>query len=195
MDNFKLQIEEDILDYQENHPEISLMQKPEWAFNFWILDKLYSVDEDLIMEHILEYGDLGTDCYVWHEDSKDLYLIQNKYYNESTPLKVEYVSQNFLVRTLGALENNVYTRSKELQRIFNENKDDEFFAVHLRMYVTKNNNNPEFNNAINYFNSQHINYDAKIIWLDDLEKAYFGTPTVNKKKMSFDIQIPISVFP
>lgn len=188
MANFKTQIEEDILDYQENHPEISMMQKPEWAFNFWVLDKLYSIDEDLIMEHILEYGDLGTDCYVWHEDSKDLYLIQNKYYSESTPLKVEYVSQNFLVRTLGALENNVYTRSKELQRIFNENKDDEFFAIHLRMYVTKNNNNPEFNNAINYFNSQHVNYDAKIFWLDDLEKAYFGTPTVNKKKMSFDIQ-------
>ncbi len=165
-----------------------MMKKSEWAFNFWVLDKMYSVDEDLIMEHILEHGDLGTDCYVWHEDSKDLYLIQNKYWCEPTPLKVEHVSQNFLVRTLDALENNVYTRSKELQRIFNENKDDEFFAIHLRMYVTENNNDPEINNVINHFNSQHVNYDARIVWLDDLEEACFGTPTVNKKKMSFDIQ-------
>lgn len=189
MRNFKLQIEEDIKDYQARHKEITNIQKPEWAFNFWVLDKLYSVDEDLIVEKILDYKDLGTDCYVWHEDSKDLYLIQNKYYSESTVLDSKYVKQNFLKTTLANLEANTYSRSEELQHIFNEHKEDEEFTVHLNLYVTNNKTSEEVNRAIKEFNSRHVKkYVAKIFWLDDIERAYFGQPTKDKKKMNFEIQ-------
>jgi len=82
MSDFKKQIEEDIADYAEKYPNLANIKKPEWAFNFWVLDKLFSEDEQLIEEKIVDYDDKGIDCYVWHEDMKDLYLIQNKFYSE-----------------------------------------------------------------------------------------------------------------
>ena len=41
MSDFKKQIEEDIREYQENYKYISNIQKDEWAFNYWVLDKLF----------------------------------------------------------------------------------------------------------------------------------------------------------
>ena len=78
MDEFRKQILEDISDYRENNPNMKNIDKDEWAFNYWILDKLFSEDEELIEEKIIDYNDKGVDCYVWHEDLHDLYLIQNK---------------------------------------------------------------------------------------------------------------------
>lgn len=71
MNSFRKQITEDIKDYQEAFPNIANIEKDEWAFNFWILDKLFSVDENLIEENIVDYDDKGIDCFVWHEDLKD----------------------------------------------------------------------------------------------------------------------------
>ena len=72
--DFRKQIAEDIQDYQRNFPNITNIQKDEWAFNFWILDKLYSEDENVIEEKIIDYNDKGIDCFVWHEEAKNLYL-------------------------------------------------------------------------------------------------------------------------
>ena len=74
MEKFRKQIEEDIAEYTEKYASISNISKPEWAFNFWVLDKLFSEDEQLIEEKIIDYDDKGIDCYVWHEDMRDLYL-------------------------------------------------------------------------------------------------------------------------
>lgn len=71
------------------------IRKPEWAFNFWVLDKLFSEDDQLIEEKIIDYDDKGIDCYVWHEDMHDLYLIQNKFYSEGSNLTVDYVMNDF----------------------------------------------------------------------------------------------------
>ena len=48
MINFRKQIEEDIADYAEKYSSIKNIRKPEWAFNFWVLDKLFSEDDQLI---------------------------------------------------------------------------------------------------------------------------------------------------
>ena len=45
MTEFINQINEDIKEYQERYPHMANMNKNEWAFNFWVLDKLYKEDE------------------------------------------------------------------------------------------------------------------------------------------------------
>ena len=79
MESFRKQIEEDIKGYQEEYPNIANMSKDDWAFNYWVLDKLFYEEEELIEEKILEYHDMGIDAYEIYEDTKVVYLIQNKY--------------------------------------------------------------------------------------------------------------------
>ena len=98
MTEFINQINEDIKEYQERYPHMANMNKNEWAFNFWVLDKLYKEDEQLIEDKIIDYNDKGIDCYVWHEDTLDLYLIQNKYYTDASTLTNDYVQNDFLTR-------------------------------------------------------------------------------------------------
>ena len=41
MPSFKKQIDSDIKLYQERFRFIANIEKPEWAFNYWVLDKLF----------------------------------------------------------------------------------------------------------------------------------------------------------
>lgn len=191
MPSFISQIEEDIFEYQSKYPYIPNMNKPEWAFNFWVLDKLYSVDEDVIESFIIDYNDLGIDCYVWHEDTKDLHLIQNKYYSENTDLSLNYVKNNFLVNAIGALENGTYSHSPELQTIYSKHKNDEDFTVYLSIYVTNNTSKKKsLENAIAEFNEIHAdqNHIARIFWLDDIKDLYYDLPIEEKKGLTFTIE-------
>lgn len=74
MSNFKKQIEEDIKEYQENYKYISNINKDEWAFNYWVLDKLFYEDEELVEGKIVDYHDLGIDAYEIYEDRKVGYV-------------------------------------------------------------------------------------------------------------------------
>lgn len=186
MSDFLLQIKEDLSEYAEKFPNIANINKDEWAFNFWILDKLYSEDENLIEDNIVDYNDKGIDAYVWHEDLLDLYIIQNKFYTTSN-LSSSYVTE-FLTRPLGYLETNTYTHSKELQDIFNKYKDDPDFNVYFYIYVTNNSCKTNTNiDIINKFNATHQKYRAEIFSLDEIEQKYYKEPTTNKKQLTFEI--------
>lgn len=189
MANFINQIKEDIKEYQERYKYMANISKDEWAFNFWILDKLYKEDEQIIEDKIIDYNDKGVDCYVWHEDTLDLYLIQNKYYSENTALTNDYVQNDFLTRAIGALEKDTYTRSQELQNIYNRYSVETDFSVHFVLYVTNNiSKTKQIIDGIARFNSTNINRDATIYGLDDIESLYYDKPMINKKKMSFEIR-------
>ena len=188
MSDFIKQIDEDIKDYQDKYPTMPNIMKKEWALNFWILDKLYSVEEEIIEENIIDYNDKGIDCYVWHEDQRDLYLIQNKCYSDGSTLSLDYVQNDFLVRAIGALENGTYKRNPELQKIFSKYCSESDFSVHFRLYVTNDTTiTSEITKAINEFNLKHDHYDAKAYGLSDIEKEYYGEPISEKKNFKFDI--------
>lgn len=82
---FQEQIREDIeiLTLRWNYADLNLC-KPEYAFNYWVLSRIYSIDEEIIPDYITEYNDKSIDCFVHFEDSKELFIIQNKYYSYST---------------------------------------------------------------------------------------------------------------
>ncbi len=187
MSDFKKQIDQDILDYQKNYRYISNINTDEWAFNYWVLDKLFYEDEELIEEKIIDYKDLGVDAYEFYEETKELYLIQNKYYSEDSKLSSEYVKNDFLLRPLNALINGTYSKSKELQDIFNKYKDNKDFTVYLQLYITNNNINNEIESYIKKFNLKDSTYRAEIFYLDDIEKKYYNE--IKQVKTNITVQI------
>ena len=191
MADFRKQIEEDIEEYRRLYPNITNISKPEWAFNFWVLDNLFSIDEDIIEENIVDYDDKGIDCYVWHEDLHDLYLIQNKYYGDNSTVSNSYIQNDFLTRAIGALEKGTYIRSKTLQDIFNKFSSEEDFSVHFHLYVTNNVcKTQSVIDGIASFNEQFAQrrYDAKLFSLDDIQELYFKEPIRNKKTFKYTIK-------
>lgn len=185
--SFKSQIEADIAEYKEMYPNISNIKKDEWAFNYWVLDKIFFEDEEIIESKIIDYKDYGIDAYECFEDTKEVYLIQNKYYSESTATTADYVENDFLCRSIGALENGTFKRSTELQSFFNKYKDDSDFTVYLQLFVTNNIHNSEADEYIKKFNLDHPKYIAKIFYLDDIEERYYNEVKENKKNLTVSI--------
>lgn len=189
MSDIKRQIKEDLEEYKEKFPNIPNIDKPEWAFNFWVLDKLFSEDENLIEEKIVDYNDKGIDCYVWHEELHDLYLIQNKYFSEGTTLTNDYVQNDFLTRAIGALEKGTYTKSAELQNIFNKYCMEDDFTIHFHLYVTNNDCKTEtIMNGLAKYNEKNKNRIAHIFSLSDISELYYQEPIKDKRTMTYEIK-------
>lgn len=188
MFDFKKQIEEDIREYQQRFPYVSNINKDEWAFNYWVLDKLFYEDEELIEEKIIDYHDMGIDAYEIYEDTKDIYLIQNKYYSNSTSITAEYVKNDFLLRAITALENGTYKKSEELQNVFTKYQDHADFTVYIQLFVTNNIHCKEADEYIKRFNVEHPKYRAAIFYLDDIAEKYYGEIKQVKKNITVKIQ-------
>ena len=185
--NFKKQIEEDIERYQENLYYIDNIKKDEWAFNYWVLDKLFYEEEELIESKIIDYNDMGIDAYEFYEDTKELFLIQNKYYSENIKLDTNYIKNDFLLRGITALERGTYSRSEELQGIFNKYKDDPKFTVYLELYITNDLESKEIEEYIKEFNKKNPKYIAKIYYLKDIKEKYYGEGEQNRKQLKVRI--------
>ena len=68
---FKEQIREDIKTLQEQWGHLdNNIHEDSYAFNYWILSRIYSIDEEIIHSYITEYKDKGVDCYVHFEENK-----------------------------------------------------------------------------------------------------------------------------
>ena len=184
--NFKKQIEEDIERYQENLYYIDNIKKDEWAFNYWVLDKLF-YEEELIESKIIDYNDMGIDAYEFYEDTKELFLIQNKYYSENIKLDTNYIKNDFLLRGITALERGTYNRSEELQGIFNKYKNDPKFTVYLELYITNDLESKEIEECIKEFNKKNPKYIAKIYYLKDIKEKYYGEGEQNRKQLKVRI--------
>lgn len=192
--NFIKQIEEDIKIIQSDYSKFDHnLDKDEYAFNYWILSKLYNVDEEIIRSLITEYKDDAIDCYLHFEDSKEIYIIQNKYYH-NTKVDMNYVQKEFLLKPLDTLYYDNYKRSEELQKIFNKSKKDPEYQIYFHMYVS---NNIMDTKVIEHFKrfSLDVNHKypdlkarvtGKIFYIDDIEDLYLGGRIEERKNFKFD---------
>ena len=187
--DFRDQIKEDIEEYQEKYPNIKNINKDEWAFNFWILDKFFQIDEELIESNIVDYKDLGIDCFVYYEDTKEFYLIQNKYYSDSTQLTRSYVEDDFLIRPYNALKEGTYRKNSDLQRAFTKYKNDSDFYVYLQIYVTNDLISDDVVESIRKFNQNHASnhIKAELYMLKDIQNKYYDNPIENKINFEYTI--------
>ena len=131
---------------------------------------------------------MGIDAYEIYEDTEDVYLIQNKYYSDSTSISAEYVKNDFLLRAITALENGTYKKSEELQTFFTTHKKHSDFAVYLQMFVTNNNRVKEADEYVKQFNLTHPKYHAEIFYLDDIERRYYDEVRPVMKKITVKIE-------
>lgn len=191
-DVFLNQIKEDIIVLQENLKNIDpRILKEEYAFNYWILSRIYSMDEELIQSNITEYNDKNIDCFVYYENSKELYIIQNKYYSENDPIKRNDVS-DFLITPLTQLLSGKY-KSKELQNAFNEIYQDPDAKIYLHFNAANNKENTDSKKNIESFN---VNLRseikaltmAKYHTLNDLYELYYGKNYEEKKSFTYNLK-------
>lgn len=193
MKDFRLQLEEDIRLIQEDWTHIdSNIVKDEYAFNYWVLSRLYNIDEQIIPSNITEYNDKSIDCFVHFEESKELYIIQNKYYSDNTVLSREKVT-DFLITPLSILDQGTYKRSRDLQKIFTKAKKDSDYKIWLHMYVSNNKvkNNSDIQNLFKNFTVDNIDIKAfvgaEIKDLNDIGDLYFGKSYSEKTKFSYTL--------
>ena len=185
--SFKKQIIEDIQEYQQRFPKISNINKYDWAFNFWILATFFNMDEELIEENICDYNDKGIDCYYYNDSTNDLYIIQNKFYGD-TPLSLNYVKDDFLIRPINWLESGSYKRSEELQKIWNQYSKLNNFTLHLELYISNNQVNDAINYEIKKFVSEHKNVIVEIFTLDKIKEKYYGEIVSNEQYLNFTLE-------
>ena len=105
--NFKDQIERDIKEIQGEYANIdSRIGDVDYAFLYWILLKIFNIDEeDTITDNITEGNDKSVDCFVCFEETKELYIIQCKHYDENTSVIRNDVS-DFLKSPLSFLNDD-----------------------------------------------------------------------------------------
>jgi len=175
---FQEQIREDInlLSEQWQYVDANL-NKPEYAFNYWVLSRIYDIDEEIIPENITEYNDKSIDCYVYFEESKELFIIQNKYYSSNISVARNDVA-DFLQTPLSLLKSNKYRKSATLQNIFNRIKDDPEHKITLHFFATTDNKSMDIDQLIKDFNLNPHNTEclisAKFIGLSQLYELYYG---------------------
>ncbi len=188
---FKTQIQDDIniIKKEWDYVDENLI-KDEYAFNYWILSRIYSLDEEIIPEYITEYNDKGVDCYVHYEENKELFLIQNKYYNVDTSVTRKEVS-DFLGTPLATLKSNKYKKSNDLQDIFNKIKDDKEYKIYLHFYATTNKKSEDIDDLIKNFNNLDHGLaclvDSKYFGLSDLFELYYGKNYKENINFKFDL--------
>ncbi len=187
MANFMKQITEDIKEIQQNNPFTDNIDKDEWAFNYWVLDKLFFIDDELIEQQIVDYKDLGVDCYVFYEETKELYLIQNKFYSDTTKIQAEYVKNDFVLRPINALKQGTYSRCEELQDIYNKYSSDPEFMVFSELYITNNLKNEKAEEFTGKYSEDNPGHMVSIYYLDDIEEKYFGE--IKKNKTNLEVEV------
>lgn len=188
--SFKSQLDEDIMHIQNSYKDYDpYLNKPEYAFNYWILSKLYSIDEEVLQDNITEYRDDGVDCFVSFEDAKELFIIQNKYYKEGNRIS-RTEAQDLLIRPLHTLKTGNYSRSQELQKIYNKYKNDKDFRIHLILYISNDDKDQVIIDMYEKFQPDYSNVecyiDAKIYYLSDIQYYYFEDRHEEKKNYKCD---------
>ena len=166
--SFRAQIKEDVdligsqwSDWDER------VKKPEFAFNYWILSRIFSLDEEFIPDCITEYQDKGIDCFVHFPENKELIIIQNKYYSEEASVQRKEVA-DFLMSPVNALMSGKYKRSADLQAAFDVARNDKDYKVMLYFFATTDSKSSDVDQLVQNFNKKHHDVDCL------LTAAYYG---------------------
>jgi len=144
--------------------------KVDYAFNFWVLNKIYNVDEEVIPALITDRNDKSIDCYVYYEEIKTLHIIQNKYYKDSTyPTRDEI--NDFLNAPLDHLLNGNY-RNETLQRLFTKIKTDPTLKIYLNFYISNDKHTSDTKIAFQTFNTT-AKYKIGELVIPEMSKAFY----------------------
>ena len=187
---FKHRIEEDIKYIKDNlFPEEERLN--DYIFNYWILDKLYSIDEGIIHNYITDGPNDGyIDCWAHFEELKELHIIQNKYYSEETSVQEKDIN-DFLEKAISILDEGEYKKSQELQEIYSKVINDPDYSILLHFYVANNKEKDNYKKTISDFNIEDKKNNikssvrAELHYLKDIYELYYGESFKDKKTFKF----------
>ena len=160
--NFKSQIDKDLLDIKNEYERLDPNTKNnDYSFLYWVLLKLYNVDDENIKDNITEYNDKSIDCFVHFEETKELFIIQCKHYNEDTKV-IRNMVADFLKTPLAILDKGNYKKSIELQKIYNKAIKDHEYKIYLQFYTTNTKYSVSVKKAVclildDFFAKHHFN--------------------------------------
>lgn len=196
LETFRRQIEEDIKlikkDWLYNDKNL---EKSEYAFNYWVLSKIFNIDDEIIPEQITEYNDRAIDCWFHSPERKEICLIQNKYYGNETTIDRGTIA-DFLKTPLTVLNRGNYSKSEELQNIFNQHKDDKEYSINLCFFITNENISDDIKSLFEDFNkNQQDNTNkatikAYLYTIKDMYEKYYGKMLSSNPNFSCDIETP-----
>ena len=180
--NFRKQIEDDIKLIKEQYGYLDQnLNDDSYAFNYWVLNKLYSLDEEMIPNNVTDINDKAIDCFVHYEDTKELYLIQNKYNSSGVAVSRDEVS-DFLYTPLRVLLNGNYKKSQELQKIFDRAITDSEYKIYLHFYITNDYKSVDIETLFNEFQIEDARIQASIYakynTIDEIKMIYYGGKTI-----------------
>ena len=189
--DFTKQIFEDIADYQDKFEcEIENISKDEWAFNFWVLDKIYHEDEELINSKIIDYHDMGIDAFEIYEDLCEIHLLQNKFYgtDKSSKVTLPYIENKLIANGVQSLINGTYHHCEELQRMFTKLSKDKDFKLFIDIYVTNDKKDADIDKYIKKYNKEHPNIIISYYGLSDIEYKYYNHSIGNTVKVKYKLK-------
>lgn len=189
LSNFKSEIENGLKEIANNFSYIDeKVKKPEYAFLYWVLLNLYNIDEEFISSCITEYNDKSIDCFVHFEESKELFIIQCKYYEQNSAIDRKDVS-DFLQMPMTALLRGDYKKSAELQKIFSDAIADPEYKIYFHFYATTTHYSRDIEDSVSRFNTQYSDYKtllhAEYFDLKNIYEKYYGESYVEKKPLKF----------
>lgn len=109
---------------------------------------------------------------------------------EESKLTIDYVFNDFLTRAVGALEKGTYTRSEELQKIYNKYHEEEDFTINFHLYVTNDScKQKSLIDKIQEFNDKSAKkrISVKIFSIQDIQETYYKGPITDKKTFKYKI--------
>ena len=188
---FRNEIQNGLRDIDENFSYIDdKLKKPEYAFLYWVLMRLYNIDEELVADSITEYNDKAIDCFVHYEENKELYIIQCKYYDIDHVIDRKDVA-DFLQTPLIALKNKKYKRSKTLQKIFSNAIEDPDYKIYFHFYSTSTFYSVDIDELIKKFNREAEEYvsfvHANFMDLAGIYELYYGKSFKERKQLTFKL--------
>ena len=182
-ETFRQQIRDDISQIQDIVSWDTRTKEESFAFNYWILSRLYDEDESAAYNQITDYNDNGIDCFVHDEEGKHLYIIQNKYYSEGVKLGRGDLA-DFLKSPLASLMAGTYKRSEKLQKAFNKAQGDDKYTIHLHLYVT--NNDDLSKGCENLMNAEkNEQFKFKLFSLKDIYELYYGQSFKKQVRLTY----------
>ncbi len=188
MKNFLLQIKEDIAHIQREWVNIDEnIEDEQYAFNYWVLNHLFNIDMECISDYIVEKSGNGIDCYIHYEDTKELYIIQNKYY--SSGLRRNDAG-DFLNIIKSQLLNGAYKKSNELQNIFTRATQDKEYKIYIQLYTANVGEYLDIKKIFDDFICDvQCECETEFVPIDRIYSLYFGER--NKKDIVFSHSINI----
>ena len=182
-ETFRQQIRDDISQIQDIVSWDLRTKEESFAFNYWVLSKLYSEEDECCFEQITDNNDNGIDCFVHDEEGKNLYIIQNKYYSEGVRLRREHLA-DFLKSPLASLRAGTYKRSEKLQKAFDRAQGDDEYTIYLHLYVTNNDGLSEGCKSL-IKGEKNKKFWFKLFSLKDIYELYYGRTFKKQARLTY----------